>query len=234
MYSITCKDLSISYDQKVVVENLNFQLNQGDFLCIFGDNGAGKSTLIQAILKLKQVDSDMIENQFKQNQIGYLAQKTVIKHDFPASVLEVVSSGVLAQKSFLPFYTKKQKEIIQNNLKRLSIEDIQHKSIQELSGGQLQRVLLARALCAGQKLLILDEPTAGLDPLVSQELYQLCKQLNQEGLSIIMVSHAIEDAMRYANKILHIKQKQLFFGTTQEYRETELAKQYLGVKSCNI
>ena len=114
-------------------------------------------------------------------------------------------------------------------MQTLGIAQFARRSFSELSGGQQKRVLLARALCSTEKLLILDEPTAALDPIVTEELYEMTKKLNSEiGISIIMVSHDVAAATKFANRILHIKHEQLFFGSTEKYLETDLAKAYMG------
>lgn len=227
MTLIKCENLSLAYDNKLVLNNVNFEITKGDYLCIVGDNGAGKSTLLKALLKLKTLKSGNIINNLKTQELGYLAQTTLIQKDFPASVKEVILSGTLSKQGFSFFYTKAQKKLADENMEKLGILEFKDKSIQELSGGQLQRVLLARALCASETILLLDEPTASLDPLISEEFYQLIKKLNDEGLTIVMVSHDIDSTLKYANKILHLKNEQLFFGTKDDYLKTELAKNFL-------
>ena len=121
------------------------------------------------------------------------------------------------------------RERAEDLITKLGITNFAHRQLSELSGGQQKRALLARALCSTQDLLILDEPTAALDPIVTEELYEMTKKLNaEEGISVIMVSHDVAAATKYANKILHIKHEQLFFGNTEDYVKTELAKAYLG------
>lgn len=227
MTLIKCENLSLAYDNKLVLNNVNFEITKGDYLCIVGDNGAGKSTLLKALLKLKTLKSGNIINNLKTQELGYLAQTTLIQKDFPASVKEVVLSGTLSKQGFSFFYTKAQKKLADDNMEKLGILEFKDKSIQELSGGQFQRALLARALCASETILLLDEPTASLDPLISEEFYQLIKKLNDEGLTIVMVSHDIDSTLKYANKILHLKNEQLFFGTKDDYLKTELAKNFL-------
>lgn len=163
---LSCEDVSLGYEGKPVVEHLNFRLEQGDYLCILGENGSGKSTLMKAILGLKSPMQGMFVRgeDLKANEIGYLPQQTVTQRDFPASVQEIVLSGFLSKRGMRPFYNKEERKIAQKNMKRLEIEPFMKKCYRDLSGGQQQRVLLARALCATSKLLLLDEPVAGLDP----------------------------------------------------------------------
>ena len=162
-------------------------------------------------------------------EIGYLPQQTAIQKDFPASVYEVVLSGCLNRLGAKPFYTRTEKALADENLRRMEIENLKNRCYRELSGGQQQRVLLARALCAARKVILLDEPAAGLDPVVTQSLYGLIRQINEEmGITVIMVSHDIRAAMRYAKHILHLRQSQLFFGTTEDYKSSEAGGRFTG------
>ncbi len=226
MALITCTDVSLAYEGNTIVNDLNFTVNQGDYLCIVGENGSGKSTLMRALLGLKSIADGSItfsEGLNKKN-IGYLPQQTPVQKDFPATVKEIVLSGTLGSK-FSPFYTKENKKTAAENMKKLGIENIAEHCYRELSGGQQQRVLLARALCAADKLLILDEPAAGLDPLVTAEMYSIIKDLNKKDkITVIMVSHDIGHATNEATHILHIGNTPLFFGTTQDYLNCDAFK----------
>lgn len=230
MKLITSNNLTFSYDNKIAVENINFTINKGDYICIIGENGAGKSTLIKGLLKLKKSDSGQLifENNLKSKEIGYLPQKSNYQKDFPAILKEIVFSGYLNKLNIIPFYKKQDKNIIYENMKKMGIYDIRNKSFKDLSGGQQQRVLLARALCATSKILLLDEPTTGLDPIVTKEFYELVSNINKElNIAIIMVSHDIKYSIKYATHILHIQKKQLFFGTSKDYINSEIGKNFL-------
>lgn len=226
MAYITCEDVTLGYEGKPVTEHINFMVNKGDYLCIVGENGAGKSTLMKTLLRLinpmsgKIIIGDGIES----CEVGYLPQQTVTQRDFPASVMEIVLSGTLNKCGFRPFFSKNEKKAAEENMRRLEIWDLRKRCYRELSGGQQQRVLLARALCAAEKLLLLDEPVAGLDPKVTVEMYQLIKKLNDEGITIIMVSHDIQAAVKYATHILHVGRRQLFFGSSKDYLESDAWK----------
>lgn len=231
MAILECKNLSFAYDGRRVLEDVNFSLNAGDYLCIVGENGSGKSTLIKGLLGLKAPDSGSIitGDGLKATEIGYLPQQTQVQRDFPASVEEVVLSGCLNSLGGRLFYSKEDRRRADENLERMGIEELRHRSYQELSGGQQQRVLLARALCATKKLLLLDEPVTGLDPLATNEMYNLIKLVNLcDNICVIMVSHDIHAAARYATHILHLGHRQLFFGTSAEYRQSDLARRFLG------
>lgn len=230
MAQITCKDLSFAYDGETVLSDINFSLDAGAYLCIVGENGSGKSTLMRGILGLKQPSKgEIIFDDLKPTEIGYLPQQTQIQRDFPASVREVVLSGRLNSMRGRLFYNAEDKATAAENMERLGIDDIADRCYLELSGGQQQRVLLARAMCATKKLLLLDEPVTGLDPVAANEMYNLIKLVNLcDNTSVIMISHDIHAAVRYATHILHLGRSQLFFGTTAQYRESDLARRFVG------
>ena len=201
MAQLSCKNLTLGYEGDVLVRDLSFEVNKGDYLCIVGENGSGKSTLMKTILNLRSPMSGTITtgDGVTAREIGYLPQQTIVQRDFPASVWEIVLSGCQARGKFHPFYTKEEKR---------------------LSGGQQQRVLLARALCATRKILLLDEPVSGLDPKVTNDMYTLIEHLNKdEGVTIIMVSHDVQAAVRYATHILHVGST-IFFGTKEKYLQS--------------
>ena len=224
-----CKDLSFYYDKHQAVKNVSFSVNDGDYLCIVGENGSGKSTLLKGLLGLKSPSSgSVLFTGINQAQMGYLPQQNPVQHDFPASVFEVVLSGCLSTKGLNPFYGKKDRLKASKNIERLGIEKLSKISYRDLSGGQQQRVLLARALCATEKLLLLDEPASGLDPIVTSELYQLIENLNKEGVTIIMISHDMLSAIKYASMILHMDTCSRFFGTVDEYKKTSVFKRMIG------
>jgi len=251
MALITCRNAAFAYEGNIVVKDLNFEVNNGDYLCIVGENGSGKTTLMKGLLGLIRPASGTIEmgEGLKSTEIGYLPQQHAAQKDFPASVYEIVLSGRLNSRSFLrsfegenyveiiwsllycliPFYGLTDRRVANQNMDKLGISSIKWKSFRELSGGQQQRVLLARALCATDKVLLLDEPVTGLDPLVTAELYQTIQTLRQElGITIIMISHDIRAAVEYCDQILHLQNEQVFFGATKEYKKTEIGKRFLG------
>ena len=228
MAQIICQNLSVGYDSKVILKNLNFEVNKGDYLCIVGENGSGKTTLIKSILGLIPTISGKLETGegLKSNEIGYLPQQTIVQRDFPASVKEIVLSGCQGRMGLRPFYSKSDRLLAEKNMKKMDITDLSKRCYRELSGGQQQRVLLARALCATQKLLLLDEPVSGLDPRVTAEMYQTIKSLNDEGISIIMISHDVDAAVKYGSHILHIGNT-VFYGTTEEYVNSHIGHIFL-------
>ena len=227
MALITCENLSFAYSGDTVLSGVNFSVNAGDYLCIVGENGSGKSTLMRGLLGLKEPASGSISfgDGLKQSEIGYLPQQTDMQRDFPASVFEVVLSGRLNSLGRRFFYSKADKAEDERNLERMGMLDFKKRCYQELSGGQQQRVLLARALCATSKLLLLDEPVAGLDPVAMGEMYNLLKLINLcDGVTVVMVSHDVSAALRYATHILQLGHKQLYFGSVHDYVHSEAAK----------
>ena len=219
MAQLTCQNLCVGYDGKSVLQDLNFEVHAGDYLCIVGENGSGKSTLMKTILGLQVPISGRIltGDGLRKNEIGYLPQQTLVQKDFPASVKEIVLSGCQGRCGSRPFYSKEEKQLAAESIRKMQIESLSGRCYRELSGGQQQRVLLARALCATRKILLLDEPVSGLDPKVTAQMYTLIESLNrQDDITVIMISHDIAAAVKYASHILHIGDT-VFWGTKEAY-----------------
>lgn len=220
MPQLVCENLSLGYGTKAVIENLNFSVDKGSYLCITGGNGSGKTTLMKTILGLQPPLNGKIifSDGLSSRDIGYLPQQTEVQKDFPASVWEVVLSGFQGHCGLRPFYNRKEKKFALRAIKKMNIAEIRSRCYRELSGGQQQRVLLARALCAAKKIIFLDEPVAGLDPQAASEMYKLIQELNQnDGITVIMISHDIEAVVKYASHILTVG-KEIFFGTAKDYK----------------
>ena len=228
MALLTVKDLTIGYESRVVLKNLNFSVQEGDYLCIVGENGCGKTTLMKTLVHLNDPLGGQIElgDGLKKNEIGYLPHQTDEQKEFPASVEEIVLSGCQSRCGLRPFYNREDKSLARDNMERMGVLALRRRCFRELSGGQQQRVLLSRALCATKKLLFLDEPVSGLDPRVSAQLYDLITSLNREGITIIMISHDLDAALERASHILHIG-KNVFFGTKESYLNSEEGKLFL-------
>jgi zinc transport system ATP-binding protein len=234
MSLLTCENLSLGYDGTAVLRGLSFFVEAGERLCVVGENGSGKSTLLKGLLGLMPPLGGVLRKspEFRARETGYLPQESAVQRDFPAAVFEVVLSGRQNRRGLRPFYTKKDKAAAAEALGMLDMADLAKSCFRELSGGQRRRVLLARALCAAEKFLLLDEPAAGLDPVVQGGLYRLLDTINREkGITVIMVSHDIEEAVKFTGtqtgKVLHLAGKQLFFGSAAEYRESEPGRQFL-------
>ncbi len=206
MSLISAKDLTIGFSDLVLYRDLSFEINEGDYVFVIGENGTGKTTLMRTLLGLrKPLKGEVVTDGLKLSEIGYLPQQTIVQRDFPASVKEIVLSGFVGRLGINPFYSAAQKKKALDAMKRFGVENLASRCYRELSGGQQQRVLLARTLCAATKVLLMDEPVAGLDPFVTEEFYGLVEKLNREGMTIIMISHDIAAAKKYASHILHIK-----------------------------
>lgn len=218
MAQLVCEHLTLGYDSKVIVKDLSFSVNSGDYLCIVGENGSGKSTLMKTILRLLKPISGRIEtgDGLFPDEIGYLPQQTFVQKDFPASVQEIVLSGNQSRCKTRPWYSRAEKQLAAANMEKMGISNLAKKCYRELSGGQQQRVLLARALCATQKMLLLDEPVSALDPGAQEGMYSLIEGLHKDGITVIMISHDIEAALKYATHVLHIGEE-IFFGTKDEF-----------------
>jgi zinc transport system ATP-binding protein len=244
---ITCQNVSFGYEGRAVVRDLNFSVEDGDYLWLVGENGSGKTTLILGILRLLSPleGSIVFCDELGMGKIGYLSQQAELKKDFPAGVFEVVLSGNLSGMGLRPFYNSREKARAEEAMKRLGIIDLRKKCYRELSGGQQRRVLLARAFCSAQvgaeekpsetansrRLLVLDEPAAGLDPLITGEVYGLLKTLNQQtGVSIIMVSHDTKGAVQYAKHILHMENGRGFFSAAADYIRSDRGRKFFGLE----
>ena len=219
---IVCNNLTVRNERTLALDDVSFSVHKGEFLTIVGENGAGKSTLVKTILGMTAPDAGSVEiDAGTAGHIGYMPQQSSAQRDFPASVREVVLSGCVGGTGFLPFYSRAQKAAARANMDLLGVTPFAKKNYRALSGGQQQRVLLCRALCAAGEVLLLDEPTTGLDPLVTKELYTTVKHLSVEhGMTVIMVSHDVEAALRYSDRILHLATALKFIGTPQDFLQT--------------
>ncbi len=232
MAQLRCENLSVGYETGIVVSEVSFELNKGDYVCIVGENGAGKSSLLKGILGLAQIKSGQIiyGDGINKPDVGYLPQQKDYQKNFPATVMEVVLSGFVNRMGFRPFYNKAEKEKALAIINDFGMGAFVKTPFADLSGGQKQRVLLARALCATDKLLLLDEPATGLDPVATEEMYALLKRLNKEKMvTILMVSHDLNKALSDAGKILHINKGVSYFGAATEYLNSQAAKDFLGL-----
>lgn len=220
MALIECKNLILGYEGRRVIEDLNFRVDKGQYLYIIGENGAGKSTLMKSILGLHKPSDGQINfgDNLKQKEIGYIPQHRNIQNDFPVTIMEVVLSGCLNRHGKIAIYSKEDKKNALDNLEKLGIRNLKNKCYRELSGGQQQRVLMARALCATKKVLFLDEPMSGVDTETSRELYSILKELNRQGVTILMISHDLDTLYDNASHVLHLAKDKMFWGTVEEYK----------------
>ncbi|MBQ1375265.1 MAG: ABC transporter ATP-binding protein [Clostridia bacterium] len=232
MAQLICENVSLGYDGREIVGDLNFHIDEGDYLCIVGENGSGKSTLMKTLLGLMAPLRGRVSygGTLKSTDIGYLPQQTQVQRDFPASVWEIVLSGCQNRSGMRPFYSREQKRTARENIEKMGLSELSKRCYRELSGGQQQRVLLARAMCAAGRVLLLDEPVSGLDPKVTEEMYRIIYDLNKkDGMTVIMISHDVSAAVKYADKILHIG-KSVFFGSTADYLKSDTGRVFTDVK----
>lgn len=232
------KNIDYYFDNKQVLENINIRINRGDFLAIVGPNGAGKSTLLKVILGLLPLQRGEIYidgKSYKKNtqsalKISYVSQKAnAFTAGFPAGVKEVVLSGLTKTKRIFQWFNKNDEQQVDNVLHRLNIHHLKNKNIAELSGGQQQRVLIARALISNPSVLVLDEPTNGIDAKHVNEFYATLQHLKEEGITIILVTHDIGVVVDTATKVACLNKHLHFHGSTEEFKsldEVEISKIY--------
>lgn len=196
---IAINNINYSIKGKKILEDISFEINKGEFAVIIGPNGAGKSTLLKLILNLLPLQTGNIlinkveHSQFlKDYQVAYLPQIESFNNQFPLKVIDLVLMGRSSHRRILSFFKKEDKEIAYQSLEMLNIEKLSNKQISNLSGGEFQRVLLARALATESEYIFLDEPEAGIDHVGIISFYELLYTLNKNGKTIVTVSHDLE------------------------------------------
>ena len=234
MAQLTCQNLCAGYDGRPVLQDLTFELLAGDYLCIVGENGSGKSTLMKTILGLQAPISGRIltGDGLRKNEIGYLPQQTVVQKDFPASVREIVLSGCQGRCGSRPFYSKEEKKLAADAMEKMQITRLARRCYRELSGGQQQRVLLARALCATRKMLLLDEPAAGMNPQETEELTAFIGEIREKfKITILLIEHHMNLVMDISDRIYVIDfGRQIAAGVPAEIQNDQrVIDAYLGV-----
>jgi len=235
---ITLKNVSFQYDNKIVLDQINLDIKRGSFIGLLGPNGGGKTTLIKIILGLLQPKEGSVTllnqplSEFNDwNHIGFVSQKSnTFNKGFPATVFEVVAMGLTAKIGYFKFFTKQHRRQVLHVIKQVGMEEYTYENIGNLSGGQQQRVFIARALVSEPELLILDEPTVGVDVKNVERFYELLHQLNNEqNITLLLVTHNIEAMAKYATDVVCLNQSMHFHGKPEEYAslsEKELANIY--------
>lgn len=205
--------VSFKYDKDEVLNNITFSINNGDFLGIIGENGTGKTTIMKLILGFLQYDSGSIRlfgeerKNFKKTELlGYVSQKAnSFVTDFPATVYEVVSAGLYAKSGFFKRPSQTDKKTVDCALEQVGMSAYKNRLIGRLSGGQQQRVFIARALVKKPQIMVLDEPTVGIDAKSVRTVTNLISELNKQGMTVIMTNHDTHALKKEANKILMLK-----------------------------
>lgn len=218
MNILSVRNLTVSYGKVPALQGISLDVEQGQYLCLVGNNGSGKSTLLKAIMGLVPTTEGEISTPLSPDEISYLPQQNPVEKGFPATVREVVLTGT--QKSarrFSTFYSREDKALAQSAIEKMGIASIADKRIGGLSGGQQQRVMLARSICRKPRLLFLDEPCAGLDAGISAEIYTMLKRFNADGMTVVMVSHDMEEIGKYADRVIVINQKIEFDGNAEAW-----------------
>ena len=216
---IQVKDISFSYPtKKDTLKDVNFSVKKGKFTCVVGENGSGKSTLLKCILGLNKGYTGEI---IKPEKVGYLPQKSKIQSNFPASIEEVVLSGTIGNNIKSIFYKKEDRKNAKKIMQDLELYEIRKTCFADLSGGQQQRVLIARALSATSEIIILDEPTNGLDPSISIQIYELLNTLKRnDNTTVLMVSHDVERALNYADEVIELEDGKIkFIGNPSDFKK---------------
>ncbi len=216
---IRCNDLTLGYEGKTIASNITFTVGEGDFLCIIGENGSGKTTLLRTLLGLQKPISGTLTVADGRRGIGYLPQQDAIARDFPASVWEVVLGGCIGHMGI--WIGEKERQRARDAIAAVGMNGNERKSYRTLSGGQQQRTLLARALCAADRLLLLDEPTASLDPEAAAQLYAVLHTLHRQGMTVVMITHDIDPALTDATHVLRIGRTGAHFYTKADYQNAK-------------
>jgi len=227
---VEIKRMSFRYEDRVVLKNINMTVKKGEFFGLIGPNGSGKSTLLKIILGLLPIQEGELYlfgkplKQFKDwDKIGYVSQKAnSFNTGFPATVFEVVSMGLYGKKGLFKRLNKEDKKKIHQAIKTAGLSDLEERNIGKLSGGQQQRTFIARALVKNPQLLILDEPTVGIDADSTKQFYRLLEKLNKEmGISIILVSHDIGVVTKQVSRLACLNKQLFFHGSPDEFEEAK-------------
>ena len=229
---IRIENLSAGYDDKQVLHNINLSIQADDYLGIIGPNGGGKTTLMRLILGLKKPSAGTVHyykdgKEVKELSMGYLPQYNALDRQFPISVYEVVLSGLSKAKGLFSRYTKAHHRQVEDTLNMMQLSDLKDNAIGTLSGGQLQRVLLARAIVAKPDVVILDEPNTYIDRRFQKQMYEMLEQINHQ-CAVVIVSHDVAEVL---NNVKHIAcvNHHLHYHATADMPREKLEAHFLNV-----
>ncbi|NLC34207.1 MAG: metal ABC transporter ATP-binding protein [Erysipelothrix sp.] len=213
--------IDLTVEETLILKDVSFTVDAGDYIAIVGANGSGKTSLVKAILGLRtpQFGSIWIESSIiKNKKISYISQQVATQaKNFPITVFEVVQMGLYAEKKSMKFYNKEDNKRVHEMLKSLNIEHLANQQITSLSGGERQRALLGRSLISHPDVIILDEPTSALDPEFRSSFYELIDTINQQGVTILIITHDLGVLKNYVNKVLVLDHQVVFFGTSEDF-----------------
>ncbi len=233
MSAITVKNLTISYHKKPAIKGINLSIEQGNVIGIIGPNGAGKSTLLKGILGLLPFDSGDVKIFGRdiselRKRISYIPQREQFDWDFPINVEDVVMMGRYAHLPVIGFPKTQDKEIVEQVLQKVGMNKYSDRQIRNLSGGQQQRIFLARALAQQSDIYFLDEPFVGVDAKTEQAIFNLMKELKDEGKTILVVHHDLGKVLEYFDKLIMINQTLVAYGDAKKIFTTDIIHKTYG------
>lgn len=231
-YAIKTSNLTVEFGNNKILDNINIEIENGDFVAIVGPNGSGKTTFLKTLLSIVKPTSGEIKifgkeaDKIEGSEIGYVPQIKTIDRSFPANAIELVLSGV--RNRWLGIKTKEDKKLALHALELVGAAEYAKKQISELSGGQLQRVYLARCFASNPKLLLLDEPATGVDLVCETAINELIEEFNKKrGVTVLMVTHDWTAAYHHTNKVMLLNKQLVYFGNkTEAFTEINLMKTF--------
>ena len=228
-YAISVNGLSVAYSNIEAIQNITLNINEGEFVCIIGPNGGGKTTLLNTMLGFLTPTKGNVKIMGKSpkkvySRISFVPQIAAVDRNFPINVYETVMTAFL-KNGLHPFrfFKKQEKEKAFEYLKTVGLLEKQKSKISDLSGGEFQRLLIARALAGEPEIILLDEPTASVDPATSKNIFEILSELNKRGITVVTVTHDLNFAMKFASKLICVKKELIYFGEPELNQEVKNA-----------